>query len=624
MKDKNLKVRLAMICIFLIVMGLFAYKYNEPILMKVNKLNSYFQEISLEKELIQKVEMNYDKPLAVFVKLGNLNGKAYDIVIKHNNKIVGETTLPTEKSDGEYNLSVPINGEDVKKGDELTLVISSKEASELNMLVTQTYSENFKIDNSEVNLGLVMDVQYGGFTVTYYVIVISMMVIVALLLLFVNMKSIHNSMFVIILILGTYSAVLNPALDIPDEHDHISRADLASRGYLMMGEDYQDYRISNSVGAIIDNCWTTFDNTPLIDLEADWDTDSKYFSYANANLFFGYIPQAVGIIISKVLHVNTFWVLIIGRLMNLLLYASIIRYALKKAPIYKIPLAIISILPISLFIAASYNADTTTYALGIMAISYFLYMYKKKDISIKNIAIYFVICTLLGLVKLPYCLFIGLLIFIPKDHYESSKTYYKGIIFIVITAIIAVGWAGISVMRTEYSPYQAYYDSNGVDSGKQVIYILNNPFTFLKDFVFAMGKNISSYVEQLNVYGWFTYGMPEVIRIIFNIFLLAVIVLYPSKEKLCKKTTVGAFLVAIGVFVCTCLTLYISWTTVGLDNVLGVQGRYFIPAIGLLTLVFPWRIKVKEEKMELVNYVFLCSGILFSVIYLLTVTNRYY
>lgn len=472
--------------------------------------------------------------------------------------------------------------------------------------------------------GVAYFIKCNEFTAVYITVIILLMILAAGTILFFNVKAIHNSMFILIMILGIMSSILNPVLDIPDEHDHISRADLASRGYFIMGEDYKDYRLSNTVGCIIHNNWSTFNHTPLTDTKPDWSTESTYYSYANANLFIGYIPQTIGIMLSKVFAPNDYIVFLFGRIMNVIMYAIVVRYALKKTPIYKVPLAIVSILPISLFIVGSYNADATTYAFGILAISYFLYLYEKQDISVKDMSIYFIICTVLGVVKLPYCLLIGLLLFIPKDKYRSSKDYYKSIIFILITAIIALGWAGISVMRTEYSPFQSYFDKNGVNSREQVKFILSSPIIFIKGFVVSLVKNIPGYVSQLNQFGWLTYSMPRALTYLLNTFLVVVLIGYPSQSKLTKKTNIGVLLVSLGVYVATCFTLYITWTTVGADFILGVQGRYFVPVIGLLSLLWPYRIKCKENKKEFVDYIFMCVSVLFAIIYLIVVTNQYY
>ena len=41
----------------------------------------------------------------------------------------------------------------------------------------------------------------------------------------------------------------------------------------------------------------------------------------------------------------------------------------------------------------------------------------------------------------------------------------------------------------------------------------------------------------------------------------------------------------LGIYGATCLALYIGWSPVGNKEVLGVQGRYFIPMLVLLGMV---------------------------------------
>lgn len=625
MKIKNLKYRLILILIFISIIGCGAYKFNKPIDIKVNEKESYYSDKTITSELVQNIKVAYNKPQNITFKLGKLSdGDNYNVEVKNGDKVIGIAELPKEDIDSDYTVSINIDGNDIKKGEVLELIIKSKKTAKLNILTSISDEDNFSINNVQSNEGLFYIIQYNGFTSVYIGIVALLVIVTTVSLLFINIREIHNSMFAIILVLGIMSAVLNPVLDIPDEHDHISRADLASRGYLMMGEDYQDYRISNTIGDIIHYNWSTFDNTPLTSMDSDWNTESTYYSYANANLFLGYIPQTIGIMISKIIGINDYGVLLIGRIMNLIMYAIIVRYALKKTPMYKIPLAIVSILPMTLFIVASYNADATTYSLAILAISYFLYLYDKEDIDMKDMFSYFIICAILGLVKLPYCLLISLLLFIPKNKYKSSKSYYKSIIFIVITAIIALSWAAISVMRTKYSPFQPYFDAYGVNSREQVKFIINNPVLFMKGFIIALARNLAGYINQLTEFGWLLYGMPKILKYLFNTFLVVVILGYPSKYVLSKKTIWGTLLVSVCIYVATCLTLYITWTTVGSNTILGVQGRYFVPVIGMLSILCPYRLKCKDDNREIIDYTFICVGILFAILYLLTVTNQYY
>ena len=117
---------------------------------------------------------------------------------------------------------------------------------------------------------------------------------------------------------------------------------------------------------------------------------------------------------------SVIWTLWLGRLANLLLYGCFVYFAIKKAPVYKMPLLFMACLPIAVSQASSFSYDAFIFGCAIVMFAYFIYMYKNK-FETKDLAIFFIACLLMSFIKPPY-VFLALSIFaVPKENFPSAK-----------------------------------------------------------------------------------------------------------------------------------------------------------------------------------------------------------
>ena len=88
------------------------------------------------------------------------------------------------------------------------------------------------------------------------------------------------------------------------------------------------------------------------------------------------------------------------------------------------------------------------------------------------------------------------------------------------------------------------------------------------------------------------------------------------------KTRFGSALVLLGIYVATNLILYLSWTSVGSATVAGVQGRYFCSALALIPLIACDKFSIENTEEKDFKFQFL--ALVFIVIFIITIMNRYY
>jgi uncharacterized membrane protein len=305
------------------------------------------------------------------------------------------------------------------------------------------------------------------------------------------------------------------------------------------------------------------------------------------NPFFGYLPQAIGIFIAKLLDLNVIWILWLARICNLLFYASIVSLAIRKTPVLKIPLLAVACIPISIYQASSASIDSMIISLSILAVSYFIYMCKSPENSLlqRDIAIFAVICVFLGLCKLPYLAFIFLLLFVPSKKFkmERKNNYLVILGVIILVAVIGLLWSRYSTPTLMHSWRSSH---NLINSTMQFDHVIHHPKrigVFLYNIFFLDLPNILTGVFsffgalQFHHYTDKYYLVTSAILVYLAVTLLA----YPRNVEFELKTKLGSVLIILGIYVGTCFIQLLTWASVGYYN-LGISTRYFIPLFALL------------------------------------------
>ena len=614
-------------------MVFFSYFYKQDVFINLVKSSELKEKKILSGEVNEYITINKDNPRQISLNVGTNKecneSDIYKINVLKDNNIIASEEIDTLELSKNQNIVVSLPSKEILKGDKLILQIKTDNLNQdnaLNLYLSENNDTLLNINGIETKETLNAQIIYGRFSTKYILIFIFIYLISCLAILGWNSRFIHNYVFIIIISMGIISAVINPIMDIPDEPAHLARAELTSRGILFANGDPMNFNISQSVSSLIDNTFLRIEDVNFVTSEGNYKYTEYSTNYASSNIFISYIPQAIGIILGKLLG-GSIAILFLGRICNLMCYALMIRYALKILPRYKIGFSIIAMMPMAIFIAASFNQDASTYGLTLLAIAYFLKIYDKDTINIKDIAIFSIITMLLGLIKLPYCILAALIIFIPKEKF-NNKTYYKSFIFVGCVVIITVLWGLSSLLissntsSTNVTPFSIYYAENNVSAKGQIQYILSSPKEFLINFIRSLFDNMRLYLDQMNALGWLSYSINSTVTIIYQVFLFVTLFMYSGKNTLKAKTRLGSALVLLGIYVATNLILYLSWTSVGSNTIVGVQGRYFCSALALIPLIScnEFSIKNTEEKDFKLQFL----ALVFIVIFIITVMNRYY
>jgi uncharacterized membrane protein len=171
------------------------------------------------------------------------------------------------------------------------------------------------------------------------------------------------------LFFGTILVFVTPPFQAPDEGAHFKRAYQISSGQIVAKKR------NGSVGGVIPLSITKLENyfmrladkktkityQEIIDkMSIDLDPTETFFGhFPNTSLYspVPYLPQSIGIAIGRLLNFHTLNLLYLGRLLNLICWTLLTYLAIKITPILKWIFVLLSLMPMTIFLAASLSAD---------------------------------------------------------------------------------------------------------------------------------------------------------------------------------------------------------------------------------------------------------------------------
>lgn len=408
----------------------------------------------------------------------------------------------------------------------------------------------------------------------------------------------HNRVFVSILLSGTLFVYNTPIMDTPDENVHYARALYLSDGHLYVPEKLEQSKIADD---IIDVEAVFKKPLALSNLE-DEEVAEEKVTYSgivktNGYAFISYMPQAAGILIARLFSLSISASIVLGRFLNLLVYALLVRLAIKKAATNKYVLGTVALLPMSVYIAASFNQDAMSNGLIFLIIGLFCELVEKEQITDLDLFLFALLSLALATMKFPYVLIVGLLLFLPKNKLNLRK-YLVILISISLTLILGLVWLKIASSIN----LQLVAENPEINPVKKILYTIQNMGVFLQMVLKELFYLIPNKLQGAFTFGWFTYGLD--LTWLYIAYLSCILIMLPRKKIFSNWNRAGIILVSLAITMGILLTAYLMWNPVTDMSFAGVQGRYFIGIFVLLGLVSNIfyennnKITVETEKME--------------------------
>lgn len=400
---------------------------------------------------------------------------------------------------------------------------------------------------------------------------------------------------------------VTPPFQVPDEFNHFYKAYVISQGELLPVK--QDERLGGNIPYSVREFIFPFQkvatNIKYTTSEGEINhsfnikfskKDSLFIDFPNTAIYspISYAPHALALFISQKFDASLGRMYYNGRYFTFLCWLIAMFFVIRMIPYGKWLMTLLILLPMNLYLANSFSADTVTNIISLLFIAYVLKLsLKEEKITYWNIFWLLVMITLLAFAKVVYIGLVVILFIIPPKQFKSIYFYISGLGFFFLSAFLITNYWS-SLVLDYYTPYINYNPDfrNGICLSncanyylqKQLIldhhwYFLNliyrtivdHPITYLSSYIGTFG-NMDLFLSK-NVAYW-SY---------------AAIIFVACTEKNEKVTTLifkPIFLAAVFIsFVLLLLSQHLTWDCVGEGIVDLIHGRYLIPLMPLVFLV---------------------------------------
>ncbi|CRF35567.1 hypothetical membrane protein [Brachyspira suanatina] len=406
-------------------------------------------------------------------------------------------------------------------------------------------------------------------------------------------------------IIGLSYMVLLPYLETPDEGNHFLRSYEISQGHLISDKNDKNYGGRTFESNIVNMTHRISSYNNLISNILKQNTVSsemKFIEFPNTALysFISYIPQSLGIALGNIFNLNYLKSAYLGRLFNFIFFVILTYLSIKYVPLKKISLYIIMFFPMVLQETISLAVDPIVIAASSLLIAICLNIkYRDKYITIKEIILLYILVIFISGSKITYLPICFILFIIPKTKFKNNK-FIIILPIIILSILINFIWLKFSIN------YSNIKWTNTINEKEQIHFVFNNIFQYCIIFVNTILKEFFTNIKSMigKDLSWFDISIPNASYYIF-LFLLVIILVFDNKvyinELKIKLVLFFIILISIGLILSA---LYVSWTPVGNNIIIGIQGRYFLPILFYILILLSNRfLKLDFELIK--NYIFI-------------------
>ena len=426
---------------------------------------------------------------------------------------------------------------------------------------------------------------------------------------------------IISLFFGMIFIFIVPSFQSPDESAHYTKSYMISKGDFLPDKysDKYGYCVPNDI-----NIYAADKDSFMSDLDRKHSYSDTYFEqllpseYKNCTYkevaaqnmtLFAHIVPATGILATKFIEVypsgkdeSTAVKLQFARFASLVVYSLICYFAIKKTPKFKKSMFMILLLPNSLLLRTMVSYDGLV--MSVVALSLALMLELIYDEKIKFNKWYFMWFVFAGYIllniKVIYSIIFILMFAIPNEKFGGKKEKIKKFIEMILLVLWLVAIGKFIHRGTDIVTPSIV--------GEQLKYIKGH---MLKTFG-ILSTNICGQFKMQMYWMFGTYGLLDVYMPQLFVFILIIVTIitiindiFNEKEKLHIFYKVSLFILVVLSIYAMYGIMYLDWTPkvlgiVGGKEVTGIQGRYYLPLILLIPIIFNSNLldKIKNKKIK--------------------------
>ena len=335
-----------------------------------------------------------------------------------------------------------------------------------------------------------------------------------------------------------------------------------------------------------------------------------------------YFLPATGITVARIMGLNSIYLVLFGRMANLILFILFGTLGIYFLPKFKEFIFLVSLLPTTIELAASYSYDAVMISSMIFFVSYVFFLaHEKKEFDIKDLVIVSLIAGLVLPCKMVYFPMLLMLFSIPLYKFKfrgkvDGKIKKENIAFFLASAVVVLlSWvfAMYLVNRSTVVGYSTSNTSSLEWAGEEsytIGYLLHNKLKAVKLFYNTLLLQLEYYHKTM--FGAYlghaddVVGIPYIGFLVLNIGMIFSVFGEAKEKQLLVKERVLTGISIFFVIFLVLLSMLIAWTPISSEFIEGVSGRYFIPVLlPLLMICRNNKIVIKDETKRNIIFLFI-------------------
>ena len=428
---------------------------------------------------------------------------------------------------------------------------------------------------------------------------------------------------VIALFFGTFSAFAVQQLSVNDEGVHLLRSYTISTGNIT--SDTCSYPQE-----IIDKVKESYQKNYSFNLSEKNSHSVNAFDCGTADSYYPlmHLPQSIGISISKVIYDSPAFMVLLGRLANLLFFVASMYLIIRFVPIGKWVFFVLGLLPITIHAASSLSYDTFNTVVLFSLIAIVLTFFgQKKALSKKQLILLVLFSLLASMAKSSNTLVLLLMFALPLRLFKYQRAKFSPIanklmiIFgiLILSLLSIVIWQKVSGSSITEVSMENHLSNNPL----YIVVILYN--TYINPFFGYTDIFVRGVVGEFSS---FQYHLPTYLVILsFGLITFSLLLKNDFEQKYLKFKGGTLAAVALSAFVLSFLlityVMYTIWATQPIRQgphaiyADGVQGRYFTALLALFIPIGIWlrRYITVETSSSKVSTAIILLGSLFLLFF---------
>ena len=429
---------------------------------------------------------------------------------------------------------------------------------------------------------------------------------------------------------GLLYVFITPPFQSVDEPNHFYRAYSIAQG------DFISIKQGNYTGGYIPEEIRTFENNfsymyqntfakikpqeIIKSMEIEKVNSKKIFvPFSNTALYspIPYTIQAITIVFFNKITPNPAVLFYLVRIINLFLYCFLGYLAIKNMPFFKITTFLLLLIPMNLSLGASCSTDVTLIGTSMIFTAEILKA-MKNTIKTKNLLSLGILAFILAMTKHNLFL-IPLLFLIPKRNF-GNKYAIKISSLILVSLIPCILWS--KLIKNLYVPL-----NDKANMYDQINYIILHPLQYIMVLLRTLlFKTLRIIATSIGFLGWQDTRLWFMTYILYPFAIFISLITGNIKEKIfTKNQEIFITTVLIISYILIVTYMYLSWSAVGNNIVIGLNGKYFMPIALIFFVLFGQQLVkyqiVITKKIENYFIIFTAFILLSSV---LSIIDRFY